>query len=123
MTDRLRVPYPVKLSEFEVQSNLFQQLAEEGVLVRGCVPAWCIDGGKSHRVFLDVVVFNRLNEAVLIIECKNNREHVPPLKRLHGRQHRRYSQFGIPVLICDRSSMIKDTIQMVLYATADQMFC
>lgn len=120
--ERLRVPYPIKMSEFEVQSNLYQQLAEEGLHVRGCVPAWSEDFGKDHRVYLDLVVFNSLNEAVLIIECKNRCEDSPE-RGLRGRQSRRYTKFGVPVLLCDRSSKIKETIERVLDLTSYEMFC
>lgn len=107
-----KIWYPVKYSEFEIQAELYHQLRIRDVEVRGSVPARCFEFNKQPFVFFDLVVFNLLKLPVVIIECKNHSENSPP-HVLNGRQKRRYEQFNIPILLCDRVSRIEPVIQEI----------
>src|SRR3954470_3226412 len=106
------ISYHVKESEFEVQSALFSKLKDSGIVVRGSVPAICDDDEYEHKVYLDIVVF-RDDTAIAIIEVKNWTETRNSLNP-NSRQCRRYSKFGVPVLLCPNSLAIDSVIEEVL---------
>lgn len=108
------IEYPSKASEFEVQAELYWCLKDlHGVNVRGNVPAIAIDGYATPKCFFDLVAFTDDNAPVAIIECKNRKDNSPDLP-LRGRQFRRYSSFGIPLLLCDRMREVAATAEKVL---------
>lgn len=113
------IMWPSRESEFEVQAELYHQLRLSGLeypnaYVRGCVVARCIDGEKRPRVFLDLVVFNSNFQAVAIIECKNFLYIWGGyFTGIGARQARRYSKFGVPVIVCRNSSEIPSVIAQI----------
>ncbi len=107
------VQYPEGTSEFEVQAELYLRLKRMGLDCRGCVAAWCDDFGKNHRVFLDLAVFNDEKELVAIIEVKNWDREVSALGH-HTRQQRRYSKFGVPVILCSGIARIEEAVKEVM---------
>ena len=101
------VPYPAenrRRSEFEIQAELYNQLQEEGLNVRGEV--------KAYKSRLDIVVFDDDNQAILIIETKSwSRKK----KRTETKQLKKYKRlFDIPVLVCGRLSQINETVEKVI---------
>ena len=106
--------YPTKLSEFEIHAQLYSMLREGGIDARGCVPARCLEPDhRTPKTYLDIVVFSELRTPIVIVECKNRAEDSPNPGKLGTRQLRRYSSFDIPLLICDRESMIRPIYEQV----------
>ena len=93
-----------RISEFEVQSDLYQQLKQLGFNVRGEVKA------KFSR--LHIVVFNNNNIAKCIIEVKSRkRERAAPRK--YKRVQKYEELFRLPVITCINRTQINDTINQV----------
>lgn len=109
---RHQIQWPRHESEFEVHANLYAALRDVGFIVRGCVQAWC-DDPDPHRVYFDLVVFDRINgKAIAVIECKNDQ--CSRCELASGtRQERRYGMFGVPVLKCGGSPYIGRTIERI----------
>lgn len=108
---RNTIPYPDFESEFEVQANLYSLLKARGYRVRGCVQAWCEDP-DPHRVYFDLVIYDGSNEAIAVVECKNDQCALTELPS-GTRQHRRYQKFGVPVIKCAGSQYIERTVQQL----------
>jgi hypothetical protein len=106
------IAYPHKISEFEVQAQLYTALREQGLDVRGSVPARTVENAVMPRCYFDLVVFSAYKTPVVIIECKNRPERAAK-RPLGGRQLRRYSTFNVPLILCDRLSEIKNTVNEV----------
>lgn len=104
------IQYPQKLSEFEVQSELYQLLISEGIDCRGHVESRVRINGACCRVQFDLVVFVN-KQAVVVIECKNRLE---SSDHLGARQRSRYGEFGIPVLVCDGREMIDEVAARIV---------
>lgn len=107
------IGYPRRLSEFEMQAIIYGQLRSLHIDARGCVGARCDDFGKHHKCYFDLVVFDRLKKPVLIIEVKN-RKKKSKLSGIGGRQHRRYSKFSVPIVVCDREDDVFRTVDKVV---------
>ena len=112
------IRYPRCDSEFEIQAELFYALQRAGVRVCGEVISSVEEFGRKHTVRLDLVIFNRLNQAIAIIECKNVKEHngatAPVMFQSNKRQGRRYRLFEIPVFQCVSKAHIPTVIEAVL---------
>jgi hypothetical protein len=107
------IGYPRRLSEFEMQATIYSALRAMKVDCRGCVPARCEDFGRHPKCYFDLVVFGRNKMPVVIVEVKVRREKSPEA-RLGSRQHRRYSKFNVPLVVCDRESKIFPTVDRVI---------
>lgn len=110
------VQYPERESEFEVQAELYFRLKGMGLDVRGCVKGRCRDFGQNPRVYLDLAIFDELKRLTIIIECKNMTlwQAGTELRLNKGRQERRYSSFGVPVILCPNIGAIEDVVQEIL---------
>jgi hypothetical protein len=97
VTNRYKISYPEKESEFEVQAFLFSSLKALGLDVRGEVQCHGAFGMRSKKAScrFDLVLFED-KEAVLVLEVKAR-----PVKHKTSvedtRQGRRYPHFGVPV--------------------------
>ena len=99
-----KIPYPQRMTEFEIQSLLFGILKKEGFKVRGEV--------KAYKSRLDVVVYDDNYKARVIIEVKAR-------KRIRAKV-RKYKQvikyeelFGLPVIVCLNQQKVTETINQV----------
>lgn len=110
------IRYPRCDSEFEIQAELFYALQRAGVRVRGEVISSVEEFGRKHTVRLDLVIFNRLNKAIAIIECKNQNDAgtAPVMFQSNKRQGRRYRLFGLPVFQCISKSHISVVVDSIL---------
>lgn len=105
MSDLLyKVFFPDRLSEFEIQSDVYQALKKKGFNVRGEVKA------KSSR--LDLVVFDKNDGARCIIEVKS-RERVRKKPRKYRRVQKYEELFNLPVIVCMNGSQIEQTVKEV----------
>ena len=87
------IPFPPE-TEFEVQAFIYNELRSHGIVVRGEVRTRC---GSCK---FDLVVYCPLRRARVIIETKNGRSVTARLGRVKTRaQVRRYSEYGLPVLV------------------------
>ena len=99
--------YPIKekkISEFEVQSDLYQELKKLGFNVKGEVKA------KYSR--LDIVVFDNLNNARIIIEVKSRLRPRATIRK-YKRVQKYEELFNLPVLVCINHDQIDETIKKV----------
>jgi hypothetical protein len=99
-----KVVYPQRLSEFEVQSDIYQELKKKGFNVKGEVKA------KNSR--LDIVVFDDNNTAKCIIEVKS-RERVRKTPRKYRRVEKYEELFNLPVIVCMNASQVESTVKQV----------
>jgi hypothetical protein len=99
-----KVFYPQRLSEFEVQSDIYQGLKKKGFNVRGEV--------KAKKSRLDIVVFDDNNTARCIIEVKS-RKRERKLTRKYKRVIKYEELFNLPVIVCTNSSQIEQTLKRV----------
>ena len=97
------IPFPKKVSEFEVQAQLYQELIIRGFCVRGEV--------KHEKSRFDLVIYNKDEEAICIIEVKNYKRNKKP--NVKTKQIRKYLQYDLPVLVCVHSEQVKMTIAMI----------
>lgn len=88
----LSIPYPSRMTEFEVQAMLMCQLRQAGLDVRGEVKAKFV---KRRLCRFDLVVYER-EQAVLVIEVKRPGRNVTPAIA-NTLQASRYRQYGVPV--------------------------
>lgn len=89
----MKIPYKPTLSEFEVQSFLYTSLKYMGINVRGNVPnARKRDRGSTKRMIFDLVIFDKENKPIEIIEVKDSKRH-----KLNTYQHKKYKSTGIKV--------------------------
>ena len=105
------IQYPERASEFEIQAELYQAIKSAGFDVRGEVRASCMDFGNQHLVRIDLVVF-RDCKAVALVECKRDANEMEGLDT-GTRQGRRYSRFGLPVIVCGSLEQIPFAVQEV----------
>lgn len=98
---------------------MYDAIKKEGFNVRGCVQAWCEDDKKAHKVYFDLVIFDDSNKALIIIECKNQLESFTQLKS--GRQQRRYSKFGVPVIACSNMECVNEVLCQIKTITKRTM--
>lgn len=111
MSDKLNVIfYPSFNSEFEIQAELYKELSEMRIDVRGEVSALCYDNGR-HKVYFDLVVFKN-QKPICIIETKNSLNN-NSIKLSNGRQKRRYEKFNIPILCCRNLSQVDKIINKI----------
>ena len=103
------IEYPKSVSEFEIQAELYQAIKIAGFDVRGEVRAACLDFGRPHLVRIDLVVY-RDCKAVVLIECKRS---ATETLNVNVRQGRRYSMFGLPVIVCGSLERIPFAVQEV----------
>lgn len=93
-----------RISEFEIQSDLYQELKQQGFDVRGEVKA------KQSR--LDIVVFNEQKKAVCIVEVKSQKK-----ERTTQRKYKRVAKyeelFKLPVLTCLNRNQITEIVNEV----------
>ncbi len=95
----VKIPYPAKMSEADIQAILWQSLIKEGMDARLEITNKV---GRKYR--LDIVVFKN-REAICIIECKNwSVRYIRTRKYQEAKntkQIKKYKElFGLPVLIC-----------------------
>lgn len=109
------IGFPSRYSEFEVQAEVYHKLKAQGVRVRGEVVAWTDDDGP-HRCRMDLVVYDALERAVAIIECKNQQDdgNGSVIFKKSCRQGRRYHSFGLPVFQCVCWNQVSLTVSAVL---------
>jgi hypothetical protein len=94
----MKIKYPKKVSEFEIQAELYSLLKdEEGYDVRGEVR---VDDRKQPKGYrqcrFDLVVYED-KVAKFIIEVKDRK---PKNFNKNTRQFKKYSSFGIPLFYC-----------------------
>ena len=98
------IPYPEKRTEFEVQSDMYQNLKSLGLNVRGEITESKNISKLSNnkkgfkKCRFDIVVFNSENVAVLIIEVKRGVESNSNFTE--SRQYRKYKMYNLPLLYC-----------------------
>lgn len=93
-----------RISEFEIQAELYNELKQQGLNVRGEVKA------KQSR--LDIVVFNEQNKAVCIIEVKSQKKE-RATQRKYKRVQKYEDLFKLPVLTCLNRKQINETVNKV----------
>lgn len=108
------IEYPRKPSHEEVTAALWKHLQEQGFDARLQVRAE-LPSGKRCR--LDMVIYNPLKIARVIIECKSW-SRVYSQKRWYQlskntKQIKQYSQFHLPVLVCGRLESIPKVVSLV----------
>ena len=108
----MKIEYPVRETEAEIQAMLWVELKGLKLDARLNIHQ------RMSRCHLDIVVFNNKQEAACIIECKSwSKSYVRNRKyRLshNTRQIKKYERtFGIPVLVCGVKTAIKPVAQIV----------
>lgn len=104
---------PKRMTEFEVQAELYFRLREYfGLPVRGEVTAIT---NNYDRVRFDLVVFWDKNPQVpvCIIECKG-RSTKTVRRSTYKRQINKYESIGVPVVLCGGKAFIDDAIDETL---------
>lgn len=107
--------FPYTTSEFEVQSDLYQGLLNEGFIVRGEVTM------KIEKTTLmpDIVVYDYTRDILCIVEVKN--EDVKDFAEMTSKssefyntnQYYKYTLASVPVYICLGKDWIEYTIDLV----------
>lgn len=96
--------YPKRVSEFEIQSELFERLKQSGKNVRGEV--------KGYKSRLDLVLYCGSNTAISVIEVKSRkrpRKHV----KIYKQTSRYFSTFFLPILLCTSMQEIEIVFSQV----------
>ena len=94
-----KIKEKIAFSEFEVQSNLYQDLKKlDNSFTRGEVSASTDDG---RRCRFDIVVFRSNGDAAVIIETKKLG------KEMSDEQLDKYLDFGIPIVEIDNIENVK----------------
>lgn len=107
----MKIPYPIKQTEFEIQAKLFSRLNSEGYDAKGEVSHTRNNQVKGYKhCRFDLVVFEN-KKAKFIIECKN---HIKTT--FNTRQDRKYAEYGIKVLYC----MSNEDIEKIVLACKDE---
>ncbi|MCK5600442.1 type I restriction enzyme HsdR N-terminal domain-containing protein [Candidatus Pacearchaeota archaeon] len=97
-----KIYYPDRVSEFELQAQLYYELKKNRINARGEVKA------KNSR--LDLVIYNEHNKAIAIIEVKSRKKIV--VKKY--RQVAKYKElFNLPIIICMHKEQINETIEKI----------
>jgi hypothetical protein len=96
--------YPNRLSEFEIQSDIYQRIKQSGLEVKGEVKA------KNSR--LDLVVYDANNNAICIIEVKS-RARARTTEKKYKRVQKYEQLFNLPVIVCTHPSQIEQTVNKV----------
>jgi hypothetical protein len=94
------IPYPRRISEFEIHAEVFMILKGLGYDIRGEVSA---PGSR-----FDLVMFKN-KEPKVVIEVKRLKR--PNRFRSNGRRISRYRSYGVPVVVCLNENYIVDTIE------------
>lgn len=115
------IPFPEFESEFEIQAELYGLFKQEGILVRGEVRAAVMDFNEKRLCKMDLVIFNRLHQAIAIIECKNRKNENLDVNP-KCRQVRRYSGFGLPLFHCLSMRQVQSTFSEVMGFVNDCQF-
>lgn len=97
------------MSEFEVQSFLYEELKRLGYAVRGEVVTYA----KKSR--FDIAIYNQYGDRfpVRIIEVKRRRRSVRLSSRSGKQVHRYYEDFGIPVDLVGGIKEAKRYLQLI----------
>ena len=111
----MKIKYPEKESEFEIQAKLFSELKQRGFDVRGEVSVGAVEymsrSGvrKKSRCQLDLVVFHE-SKVACIIEVRNwVKKDFPTMTN----QLRKYAVFGVPLIVCGSYCKIDYTLHVV----------
>lgn len=104
-------------TEFEIQAYIHQTLKDNGINVRGEVIGQ-IDG---DRVIFDLVIFDKQNDPIEIIEVKQNKGVPQTYKSARAKrsqdQIELYKQFDLPVVLISGIGEAKNYIRRKLYST------
>jgi hypothetical protein len=109
-----QISHSFKDSEFDVQAELWHRLQMEGIETKGSVRAIYKINSRAHAVYFDLVAFDKFHKPFIIIECKNRPLDDPNPNRFTGRQRARYTNFGLPVIVCGNRKQIEDVANMVI---------
>lgn len=112
----IKVCYPGRISEAEVQATLWQSLKEAGILSRLQVTAYNPKTCKRSCT-LDVVVYNSQHEAVCIVECKTWRDQYAAVRKYRSNNTKQVTKYrdyyGLPVLIFGQMGKVNETVKEI----------
>ena len=115
---KYNIKYAKRKSEFEIQSDLYQLLKTNGYNVRGEVSCFASENRVTKKMRFDLVVFDKDNAPLLIIEVK--RAMFFNYSHKEKRQQTKYENTNIPVLYAFSDYCLSDilySIKIVEHAT------
>lgn len=99
------IPLPNRESEFEIQSMMYNILKyQDKFIVRGEV--------KAYKSRLDLVVYNKNNQAKVIIEVKS-RARLRKTYRKYKQVTKYENLFKLPVVVCHNRAKVGETLNKV----------
>ena len=108
---KYNIVYAKKRSEFEIQSDLFQELKDAGFNTRAEVSCFASEDRKTKKLRFDIVVFDKRCIPVLIIEVKKSKGF--NYSKREQKQRTLYEQSGVPVVYFFRDSAMTEIMDIL----------
>ena len=109
---KINIKHNVKLSEFEIQAELYYRIKELGFNIRGEVSCFYSENRVTNKARFDLLVLDKDNNPKLIIEVKKRSQ--LNLSIRESKQMEKYKITGLECIYCLGQSNIDNCINNVI---------